>query len=325
VIVVRNVYPIYIVVIITTLIASIYGLSWVGSSMWLMYRYPSWVFPALVALYIPLHEFSHYLFAKRYNSATKIKFFPKLFALAIDYVSLSFKEFLVVALAPQIFVGIPIIVLLLLTSSKEFAYLLVIHLVSSVGDYTSLILSIVHTTLYGKTMKIHVLYDNRGGIVGSVVESAKGNLYVYLVEELSFPQPSGLHRLGKAINIFINIVIIATLTVALVFTTSGILMLLAVTTKLKLFTHIVITNSSITINVNTLPLYLIMLPASLIVLQKIYLYTSRSLKILLISLLIFFTMLFVLYSLMSLLTMRTYRCSEFSLEFNLTSTVFRCK
>jgi len=34
--------------------------------------------------------------------ATKIKVLPKLFALAIDYVSLSFKEFLVVGLTPQI-------------------------------------------------------------------------------------------------------------------------------------------------------------------------------------------------------------------------------
>jgi len=76
---------------------------------------------------------------------------------------------------------------LLLTSSKEFAYLLAIHLVSSVGDYTSLILSIAHTTLYGITMKIHMLYDDKGGIVRSVVESAKGDLYVYLVEELSSP------------------------------------------------------------------------------------------------------------------------------------------
>jgi len=197
--------------------------------------------------------------------------------------------------------------------------------VSSVGDYTSLILSIAHTTLYGRTMKIHTLYNDRGGIAGSVVESAKGDLYVYLVEELPFPQPSSLHRLGKAINILISIVAIIALTMALVFTTSGILMLLAVTTKLKLFTHIVISNSSITINVNTLPLYLIVLSASLIVLQKIYLYTSRSLKILLISLLIFITMLFILYSLMSLLIMSTYRCNVSILEFNLTSTVFRCK
>jgi len=30
-------------------------------------------------------------------------------------------------------------------------------------------------------MKIHMLYDDRGGIVGSVIESAKGDLYVYLL------------------------------------------------------------------------------------------------------------------------------------------------
>jgi len=64
---------------------------------------PFWVLPALVALYIPLREFSHYLFAKRYNSATEIKVLLKLFALAVDYGLSSFKEFLVVGLAPQIF------------------------------------------------------------------------------------------------------------------------------------------------------------------------------------------------------------------------------
>jgi len=119
-------------------------------------------------------------------------------------------------------------------------------------------------------------YMMMGGIVGSVVESAKGDLYVYLVEELSSPQPPSLHRLGKAINILINIVTIATLTAALAFTTSGILMLLAVTTKLKLLTHIAISNSSIAINVNTLPQYLIVLPVSLIAL--IYLHAFRSFK-----------------------------------------------
>jgi len=196
-IVVRNIYHIYAAALAASIIVLLYAFQLIWDSTWLVFRFPPWVPPTLFVLYIPAHEYSHYLLAKRFNPAARMRFFPKLFALTVDYVSLGFWEYVAVCLAPQIAVGIPVVALMLLTASKEFAYLLAFHVASSMGDYTSFILLAVHSLLHGGAIKLHILYDEGGGIAGSVAESAEGGLYVYLLEEPLLGHPS-LYRFRRA-------------------------------------------------------------------------------------------------------------------------------
>jgi len=324
-IVVRNIYYVYAAAVVVSIIVLLCAFQLIGHSAWLEFRFPSWVLPTLLVLYIPVHEYSHYLFAKRFNSAARVRFFPKLFALAVDYVSLGFWEYVAVCLAPQIAVGIPVVALMLLTSSKEFAYLLAFHIASSMGDYTSFILLAVHSLLHSRAMRFHILYNEGGGIVGSVAESAEGDLYVYLLEETPPLRLPDLHRFSGAVNMFIGAAAAAALTLASVFAASGILAVLAAAANLKLFTRVAAGSGSVTISVDLLPLYIAAVPVSIMAVRKMYAYTSKQLKMLVISLLTFIAALFVLAGLLTSITMGAYRCSSSSLEFNLTSTVFTCR
>jgi len=324
-IVVRNVYHIYVVAVVVSVIVLLYAFQLIGDSTWLEFRFPSWVPPTLFVMYIPVHEYSHYLLAKRFNPAAGVRFYPKLFALTVDYVSLGFWEYVAVGLAPQIALGIPVVAAMLLMSSKEFAYLLAFHIASSMGDYTSFLLLAVHSLLHGRALRFHILYDEDGRIVGSVAESAEGDLYVYLLEETPPPGLLSLRRFGGAVSIFIGVAAVAALTLASVFAASGILVVLAAAANLKLFTRVVADSGSVTISVDVLPLYIAAVPASIIAVWKTYADTSKQLKILVISLLTFIAALFILAGLLNAITMGVYRCASSSLKFNLTSTVFTCR
>jgi hypothetical protein len=122
-----------------------------------------------LALYIPTifaHEYSHYLVAKKKNPLTKIKFYPKFFALMIDYVKLSYRDFLEVAVAPLITIQLPLTTLYILFRNPLLLSLTMLHIASSLGDISS----IVYNVLLHRGALFYMAYSERGDVVGFVAE-----------------------------------------------------------------------------------------------------------------------------------------------------------
>jgi len=184
-IVVRNVYWVYIAGIIIVSVLYLFIAFYVETLDIPRYIHP-FAFPSIIIaiaiLYIFLHEYLHYIFAYLYNPSTKIRLYPQLLALAIDYISLSYEEYLKVILAPQIFIGIPLAIATVLFLSKDLIHILAIHILSSTGDYISLILASIVVTRYGKPQRVYTLYSENGDIVGGLFEYSNGDLYVCIVE-----------------------------------------------------------------------------------------------------------------------------------------------
>jgi len=183
VVVIRNVYWLYMAAIVISIICFLYLAIYMESLSLPEFVCPFWLFIAVLILYTPLHEFLHYVFAYLYNPSTRIRFFPKLLVLVTDYISLDYREWINVILAPQIFIGIPLAITTILFMSKDFIYLLALHILASIVDYISLAILIIHVSRHGKPLKICMLYDEDENIIGGIFESIGGDLYVYLLEE----------------------------------------------------------------------------------------------------------------------------------------------
>jgi len=156
--------------------------------LWIDLSYPAgssnlrYLSIALMIAYIFLHELTHYLTAFYFNRNVKIRFYPRLFALIIDYGELSFKQWFYSWISPQIIIGLPLITLSIIYSLRELLELTVFHITLSIGDYVSLAI-IAHDSLrYGKPRTVYMLYGEENSISGTIVEYNNGVLTVYLLE-----------------------------------------------------------------------------------------------------------------------------------------------
>jgi len=131
-------------------------------------------------LFIPcsiLHELSHYAVAKKYNPEASIKVVLRLGAVALDYVSLNYREYVKVAVTPLLTVQLPITILYVVTHNASILVLNILHIVSSSVDIMGLIYNSVKH--YGG--KFHLVYDEKGGISGVLVEDpAKDRKMLYI-------------------------------------------------------------------------------------------------------------------------------------------------
>jgi len=132
-------------------------------------------------LFIPVafvHEFSHYIVAKRFNPNASIRVLPKLGAIVLDYASLNYREYIYVVLAPVLTVQAPITALFLLMHNSVLLLLALTHAMASAVDIVGLIyMFVVH-----RGGRVHIVYDERGNIAGVLVEEpAKGRATLYML------------------------------------------------------------------------------------------------------------------------------------------------
>jgi hypothetical protein len=125
-------------------------------------------------LFIPaalLHEYSHYIVAKRYTPEARIRIYPKLGALILDYVRLTYGQYAKTVFAPMLTIQLPLIVLYMIFNSPTILVAAILHfLASSIDIIGFVVTSITH---YGGTF--HIVYGEKGEIAGIlVVEPKKG-------------------------------------------------------------------------------------------------------------------------------------------------------
>lgn len=124
------------------------------------------------------HEMVHYLVAKHFNKDAKIKPLLRYGALALDYGRLTRNELISVALMPQLIIELPLVVAWLLSGDQLCLVLALLHLAGSAGD---IVFSVKLLVEAGPRSVVSVLYDERGGIAGDVVEDPSRRLVtVYL-------------------------------------------------------------------------------------------------------------------------------------------------
>jgi len=132
-------------------------------------------------LFIPcalLHEFSHYVIAKKYNPEASIQVLPRLGAIVLDYVSLDYRDYMKVAVMPLLTVQLPITLLYVITHNASILVLNILHLVSSSVD----IMGLIYNTVEHYGGKFHLVYNEKGGISGVFVEEPlknRGVLYMF--------------------------------------------------------------------------------------------------------------------------------------------------
>lgn len=128
---------------------------------------------ALSLVLVLIHELVHYVVAKRYSPNASIQIIPKLGSIALDYVRLDYRQYIKVTLAPILIIQLPLTIAGLVTGNAVLTVLALLHLVASVGDITGL----VSVVLYHRGATLNMVYDEKGRIVGIVVE--KGNKIIF--------------------------------------------------------------------------------------------------------------------------------------------------
>ena len=124
-----------------------------------------------------VHELSHLSVAKLFNQRATIRFFPKLGALMLDYVSLPFAGYIRTALAPLATVQVPLLVMYLATQNQYLLLLNVLHLVASSVDITGLLFTLVK---HGTRCTLHLVYDSNCKVTGVVIEEKdKATYYAF--------------------------------------------------------------------------------------------------------------------------------------------------
>ncbi|MEM4699894.1 MAG: DUF3267 domain-containing protein [Candidatus Nezhaarchaeales archaeon] len=133
-------------------------------------------------LFIPLallHELTHCLVARRFSRDARIRPLLKYGALALDYGRLTRNEFVAVALMPQLVIEAPLAAAWLLSGGQLYLVLALLHLAGSALDVISGVKMLVEAS---PRSVVSVLYDEGGGIAGSVVEDPSRRLAtVYLL------------------------------------------------------------------------------------------------------------------------------------------------
>jgi len=112
-----------------------------------------------------VHELVHYIVAKRRSPAVRLR--PSLHGvIVVDYVRLEYKDFMIGVSAPLIVVQLPLTLLYLVLSHPLLLALALFHALSSLGDVTG----IVYTRIFHKGAELHVVYSEKGAVVGFIAE-----------------------------------------------------------------------------------------------------------------------------------------------------------
>jgi len=181
-IIVKNVLKHYIISTITMIIIAPLLILWIDLTHPVESSVSRYLSIALLISYIFLHELTHYFTAYYFNRDVKIRFYPRLFALTIDYSRLSFKQWFYSWISPQILIGFPLITLTMIFSLKELLELTVFHFTLSIGDYVSIAIIAFDSIKYGKPRTVYILYDEENNISGTIVEYMNNTLTIYLLE-----------------------------------------------------------------------------------------------------------------------------------------------
>ncbi len=137
---------------------------------------------AVAAAVVAAHELLHLAWARRLGVGARLRFAPRLLALALDYDAMSPRQYASVALAPQLLtLALAASAALLNAAGLGVAASLALlgAAVNLVGGVPELVLSAYFRLAHPRARRLALLYDESGGIAGGVVEEP-GRIVVYV-------------------------------------------------------------------------------------------------------------------------------------------------
>lgn len=130
----------------------------------------------LTLLILIAHEVAHFLTIKRFGKYARITTFLKRGSLMVEYDTLTVKEYIIVSLAPLIFIQLPLTAGAYITSNPCFIILSVLHIMGSLVD-------IFYSFKLGLTCRecSIQLYRENGKVKGYVLIKPNGEKTIYLI------------------------------------------------------------------------------------------------------------------------------------------------